>query len=174
MISKVDSYLPEAKIQERIIELGRQITQDYRDQDLVVVGILNGSFMFTADLVRTIKTPHEVDFISVSSYGAGTTSSGKVNLELDFRKNIENRHVLLVEDIVDTGTTLSFLRPYLEERGPASLKLASLLHKPSRTKHPTQIDYLGFEIDDLFVVGYGLDLDGKYRELPFIGTYHGD
>jgi hypoxanthine phosphoribosyltransferase len=174
MIPNVDSYLPETNIQQRIAELGKKITEDYRDQDLLVVGILNGSFMFTADLVRKIKTPHEIDFISVSSYGADTVSSGKVTMELDFRKEIKGRHVLLVEDIVDTGTTLSSLRPFLEERGPASLKLASLLHKPSRTKYPTTIDYLGFEIDDLFVVGYGLDLDGKYRELPYIGTYHGD
>lgn len=174
MTPNVDSYLEEAKIQKRVAELGEQITKDYLDQDLVVVGILNGSFMFTADLVRHIKTPHEIDFISVSSYGAGTTSSGQVEMELDFRKQIKDRHVLLVEDIVDTGTTLSFLRPFLEERGPASVKLASLLHKPSRTKHPVEINYLGFEIDDLFVVGYGLDLDGMYRELPFIGTYHGN
>lgn len=174
MTPNVDSYLHESKIQERVAVLAHQITKDYQDLDLVVVGILNGSFMFTADLVRKIKTPHEIDFISVSSYGGGTTSSGHVSVELDFRKNIKGRHVLLVEDIVDTGTTLSYLRPFLEERSPASLRLASLLHKPSRTKHPTTIDYLGFEIDDLFVVGYGLDLDGKYRELPYIGTYHGD
>jgi hypoxanthine phosphoribosyltransferase len=161
------------QLQTRISELGAQISRDYAGKDLVVVGLLNGSFMFTADLVRAISIPIEIDFISLSSYGGGTSSSGQVKLELDLRKSIEGRDVLLVEDIVDTGNTLKFLRPFLLERGPASLKLVSLLYKPARLIHPTQIDYLGFEIDDHFVIGYGLDFDGKYRELPYVGIYQG-
>lgn len=173
-MANIDVYFSAEQIQERIQKLGEQITRDYLGKDLVVVGVLNGSFMFTADLVRSIKTPIEIDFISVSSYGAGTSSSGQVKLELDLRKSIEGRHVLLIEDIIDTGHTLKFLRPLIEQRGPASLKLASLLFKPARLQHEIQIDYLGFEIEDKFVIGYGLDFDGKYRELPYIGVYGGE
>lgn len=172
-MAAIKTYLSAEQLQKRIAELGEQITRDYQGQDLLVVGLLNGSFMFTADLVRTIKTPVEIDFISLSSYGSGTTTSGQVKLELDLRKSIEGRHVLLVEDIVDTGHTMKFLRPFLQERQPASLKLVSLLFKPSRLEHPTPIDYLGFEIEDHFVIGYGLDLDGRYRELPYVGLYEG-
>lgn len=173
-MANIDVYFSAEQIQQRIQKLGEQITRDYLGKDLVVVGVLNGSFMFTADLVRSIKTPIEIDFISVSSYGAGTSSSGQVKLELDLRKSIEGRHVLLIEDIIDTGHTLKFLRPLIEQRGPASLKLASLLFKPARLQHEIQIDYLGFEIEDKFVIGYGLDFDGKYRELPYIGVYGGE
>lgn len=173
-MANIDVYFSTEQIQERIHKLGEQITRDYLGKDLVVVGVLNGSFMFTADLVRSIKTPIEIDFISVSSYGAGTSSSGQVKLELDLRKSIEGRHVLLIEDIIDTGHTIKFLRPLIEQRGPASLKLASLLFKPARLQHEIQIDYLGFEIEDKFVIGYGLDFDGKYRELPYIGVYGGE
>lgn len=173
-MANIDVYFSAEQIQERIQKLGEQITRDYLGKDLVVVGVLNGSFMFTADLVRSIKTPIEIDFISVSSYGAGTSSSGQVKLELDLRKSVEGRHVLLIEDIIDTGHTLKFLRPLIEQRGPASLKLASLLFKPARLQHEIQIDYLGFEIEDKFVIGYGLDFDGKYRELPYIGVYAGE
>jgi hypoxanthine phosphoribosyltransferase len=167
----IKPYLTETQLQTRIQEMGQKITEDYQGKDLLVVGLLNGSFMFTADLVRTIKTPLEVDFISLSSYGSGTTSSGQVKLELDLRRSIEGRHVLLVEDIVDTGHTMKFLKPFLLERQPASLKLVSLLFKPARLAHPTTIDYCGFEIEDHFVIGYGLDYDGKYRELPYIGLF---
>jgi hypoxanthine phosphoribosyltransferase len=167
----IKPYLTETQIHERIQEIGQKITEDYQGKDLLVVGLLNGSFMFTADLVRAIKTPVEIDFISLSSYGAQTTSSGHVKLELDLRRSIERRHVLLVEDIVDTGHTMKFLKPFLLERQPASLKLVSLLFKPARLAHPTTIDYCGFEIEDHFVIGYGLDYDGKYRELPYIGLF---
>lgn len=173
-MANIDVYFSAEQIQQRIQKLGEQITRDYLGKDLVIVGVLNGSFMFTADLVRSIKTPIEIDFISVSSYGAGTSSSGQVKLELDLRKSIEGRHVLLIEDIIDTGHTIKFLRPLIEQRGPASLKLASLLFKPARLQHEIQIDYLGFEIEDKFVIGYGLDFDGKYRELPYIGVYGGE
>lgn len=167
----IKPYLTQEQLHARILELGQKITEDYQGQDLLVVGLLNGSFMFTADLVRAIKTPVEIDFISLSSYGSGTTSSGQVKLELDLRRSIEGRHVLLVEDIVDTGHTMKFLKPFLLERQPASLKLVSLLFKPARLAHPTTIDYCGFEIEDHFVIGYGLDYDGKYRELPYIGLF---
>lgn len=173
-MANIDVYFTAEQIQQRIRELGEKITSDYAGKDLVVVGVLNGSFMFTADLVRAIKTSHEIDFISVSSYGAGTSSTGQVKLELDLRKSIEGRHVLLIEDIIDTGHTLKFLRPLIEQRGPASLRLASLLFKPARLQHQIEIDYLGFEIEDKFVIGYGLDFDGKYRELPYIGIYAGE
>lgn len=172
-MSTITPYITQEQLKSRIAELGRAISKDYEGQDLLVVGLLNGSFMFTADLVREISTPLEVDFVSLSSYGGGTTSSGQVKLELDLRKSIEGRHVLLVEDIVDTGNTIKFLKPFLMERAPASLKLVSLLHKPARAIHKIEIDYLGFEIEDHFVIGYGLDYDGKYRELPYIGLYQG-
>jgi hypoxanthine phosphoribosyltransferase len=173
-MANIDVYFTALQIQKRIQELGEKITRDYEGKDLVVVGVLNGSFMFTADLVREIKTSHEIDFISVSSYGSGTSSTGQVKLELDLRKSIEGRDVLLVEDIIDTGHTLKFLRPMIEQRGPTSVKLASLLFKPARLQHEIEIDYLGFEIEDKFVIGYGLDFDGKYRELPYIGIYGGE
>jgi len=173
-MAKIDVYLSKEKIQEAVIRLGAQITKDYHNQEVMVVGLLNGSFMFMADLVRELKLPITLDFISLSSYGSGTTSSGQVKLELDLRKSIEGKHVLLVEDIIDTGHTMKFLLPFLNERGPASLKLVSLLYKPSRQIYPTKIDYLGFEIEDHFVIGYGLDLDGKFRELPYIGLYQGE
>jgi hypoxanthine phosphoribosyltransferase len=160
-----------AQIRERIAELGEQITTDYRDkgEDLVLLGVLKGSFVFLADLCRQIDLPHMVDFIGIASYGNETESSGVVKITADVTKPIEGKHVIVVEDIVDTGLTVDYLLENLATRHPASVKLCSLLHKPSRALREVDIDYLGFTIENKFVVGYGLDVAQRYRNLPFIG-----
>jgi hypoxanthine phosphoribosyltransferase len=159
------------QISKRIKELGEQITKDYQGKEIAIVGILNGSFVFCADLVREIKVPVNVEFMGASSYGSGTTTSGEVKITLDVKSSLEGKHVLIVEDIVDTGHTLKSILEILQVRKPASLKLASFLYKPSRNIHPVDINYLAFEIEDHFVIGYGLDYDGRYRELPYVGIY---
>ena len=153
----------------RIRELAQQISRDYAGKAPLVVGILRGSFIFMADLVRQLALPVNLDFMSVSSYGAGTVSSGQVNIHLDLQEDIAGRDVLLVEDILDTGNTLSKLVAELQQRRPASLKLCVLLDKPARRTRPIQADYVGFTIPDAFVVGCGLDYDQHYRQLPYIG-----
>ncbi len=153
----------------RIREMAQEITRDYAGKAPLVVGILRGSFIFMADLVRLLELPLSLDFLSASSYGAGTVSSGKVNIRLDLQEDIAGRDVLLVEDILDTGNTLSKLVAELQGRGPASLKLCVLLDKPDRRTKPIQADYVGFTIPDAFVVGCGLDYDQRYRNLPYIG-----
>lgn len=153
----------------RIRELAQQISRDYAGKAPLVVGILRGSFIFMADLVRQLTLPVNLDFMSVSSYGAGTVSSGQVNIHLDLQEDIAGRDVLLVEDILDTGNTLSKLVAELQQRRPASLKLCVLLDKPDRRTRPIQADYVGFTIPDAFVVGCGLDYDQHYRQLPYIG-----
>lgn len=171
---QVSTKLPElidaATIAERVRSLGTQITRDYRDKELVLVAVLTGSFVFAADLMRAIDLPLTVDFLAVRSYGDDTTSSGVVQITHDVRHAIDGKDVLLVEDIVDTGLTVSYLRENLLTRNPRSLKLAALLHKPSRTIKSVPIDYLGFTIDDVFVVGCGLDHAQRYRNLPYIGV----
>ena len=157
-------------IAARVAELGAQITADYAGQELAVVAVLAGSFVFCADLVRAIDLPLSVDFLGVRSYGDETTTSGVVRLTHDLTRPIAGQHVLLVEDIVDTGLTLRFLMDTFRARAPQSLRLASLLHKPARARTQVPIDYLGFTIEDRFVVGYGLDAAQKYRNLPFIGV----
>lgn len=153
----------------RIRELAQQISRDYAGKAPLVVGILRGSFIFMADLVRQLALPVRLDFMSVSSYGAGTVSSGQVNIHLDLQEDIAGRDVLLVEDILDTGNTLSKLVAELRQRKPASLKLCVMLDKPDRRTRPIQADYVGFTIPDAFVVGCGLDYDQRYRQLPYIG-----
>lgn len=170
----VDVFISEDKIQKRIVELADQINRDYAGKEIMIVGILNGAFMFCADLIRHIKVPVQLEFMSASSYGDGTESSGNVKINMDVKKEMTGKHVLLIEDIVDTGLTLSSLMHLLEKRKPASLKLCSLLYKPARIKHQVKIDYLAFEIEDHFVIGYGLDYAGAYRELPYIGIYQHD
>ena len=155
----------EAEMQAKIKELGAQISQDYAGKDLVVVGILKGAALFTSDLFRAITIPAELDFMRISSYGAATKSTGVHRVLLDLDYTLEGRHVLIVEDIVDTGLTIKFLKEYLIQRGPASLKVASLLDKPTRRKVDVTIDYRGFEVPDFFVVGSGLDFGEKYRNL---------
>jgi hypoxanthine phosphoribosyltransferase len=157
-------------IAAKVAELGAAIARDYRGKDLVVVSVLKGSFVFAADLVRAVALPLEVDFLGVRSYGDSTETSGVVQITSDLTRSVEQRDVLLVEDIVDTGLTLRFLLDNLATRGPRSLKLAALLHKPARTRVPVAIDYLGFTIADVFAVGYGLDCAQRYRNLPYVGV----
>jgi hypoxanthine phosphoribosyltransferase len=157
------------QIAARVRELGAQIARDYAGRELVLVGVLKGSFLFLADLARAIESTHvRVEFLGVQSYGDETSSSGVVEITFDLKKPIEGKHVLVVEDIVDTGLTMQYIQKNLLTRSPASVKLCALLHKPARQKVKTQIDYLGFTIEDLFVVGYGLDYAQRYRNLGYI------
>jgi hypoxanthine phosphoribosyltransferase len=160
--------LDEERIHERVLELGRQIRDDYQGQPLHLVCVLNGAFIFMADLVRAIDLPITIDFLSVSSYGSRTESSGEVRLVKDLDLSLKGRHVLLVEDIIDTGLTMNYLRNYLTGRGPLSVKVVTLLSKPSRRLVDVDVDYLGFEIEDAFVYGYGLDVAHEYRNVPFV------
>ena len=157
--------ISEAEMQAKIRELGAQISRDYAGKDLVVVGILKGAALFCSDLFRAISIKAELDFMRISSYGASTKSTGVHRVLLDLDYTLEGRHVLIVEDIVDTGLTIKFLKDYLSQRGPASLRVASLLDKPSRRTVDVTVDYRGFEVPDFFVVGNGLDYAEKYRNL---------
>jgi hypoxanthine phosphoribosyltransferase len=156
-------------IQARVAELGAAITAEYAGKEILVIGILKGAFVFCADLVRQINVPVQIDFMAVSSYGASTESSGVIRIVKDLDGSVEGRHVLLVEDIVDSGLTLRYLREYLEHQGPASVKVCVLLDKPSRRKTEVTVDYRGFTIPDEFIVGYGIDFAENYRHLPQIG-----
>lgn len=156
-------------ISTRIQEMGAELARDYADRDLAVVAVLKGSFMFLADLVRAIPVDLTVDFLGVSSYGADTVSSGVVKITSDLTRPIEGRDVLLVEDIVDTGLTIQYLMENFQTRRPRSIRVCTFLHKPARTRVEVPIDYKGFTIDDHFVVGYGLDVDQRLRNLPYIG-----
>ncbi|MBI2376626.1 MAG: hypoxanthine phosphoribosyltransferase [Deltaproteobacteria bacterium] len=175
----ISTLLSAEAIGRRVEELGREIRDSYVEKaereglgkhELTVVGVLNGSFIFMGDLVRAIDLPLQCDFLGLSSYGSATESSGIVAITKDLSLPIEGRHVLVVEDIIDTGLTMAYLRQNLETRRPASVRVASLLSKPARRKIAVQIDFLGFTIEDRFVVGYGLDFDGRYRNLPYIGA----
>ncbi len=156
-------------IAARVRELATEICRDHPD-DLHLVCVLKGSFIFASDLMRAIPGPVTIDFIAVSSYGGGTSSSGEVRLQKDLDSKIKGRAVVIVEDIADSGLTLTYLQDVLKARSPRSLRTACLLSKPSRRVVPVQVDYVGFEIEDRFVVGYGLDHDGLHRNLPFIGV----
>lgn len=161
--------IPSEEIQQKVRELGEQITRDYSEhRRLLLVGVLRGAVIVMGDLMRRIDLPCEIDFMEVSSYGAGTTSSGVVRILKDLEEDISGRHVLIVEDIIDTGLTLSYLRRSLLARKPASLEICALLSKPARRRVELDVKYLGFEIPDEFVVGYGLDYAGCYRNLPDI------
>lgn len=160
--------LTSEQIQEKVNLLGKQISQDYQGKDLVVVGILKGAVVFLADLIRSISVPLYMDFMAVSSYGTSTQSSGVVRILKDLDISLENKDVLIVEDIIDTGLTLKYLVENLEARGAISVKVCTLLDKPARRKTQVAIDYNGFEIPDEFVVGYGLDYNNKYRNLPAV------
>lgn len=171
----MESYTPEVMISEeeialRIQALGQAITQDFDGEDLVVICVLKGAFIFCSDLIKRINRPLSLEFIALSSYGDGTQSTGNVRLDMDITCNVEGKNVLIVEDIVDSGLTIKTLVQMLQLRKPKTVKLASLLFKPSKLKHDVKIDYLGFEIEDKFVIGYGLDYAGRYRELPYIGV----
>jgi hypoxanthine phosphoribosyltransferase len=167
----VDEILiDEERLQRRVAELGVQITEDYRGRDLLLVCVLKGAVFFLADLMRRIDLPVEVDFMAISSYGAGVDSSGVVRILKDLDVPIEGRNVLVVEDIVDSGLTLSYLLRALESRGPASLEVCALLTKPERRENEVECRYIGFEIPNRFVIGYGLDFAERYRNLPYIGV----
>lgn len=168
---RIVPMLSKEQIQARIDELGIQIAADYTGKDVVVVGLLNGVYPFFADLTRAIPLDFDVAFMQVSSYHGGTESTGEVKIVKDLDSAIQGRHCLVVEDIVDTGTTLFKVRNLLLDREPLSLKVCTLLDKPSRRKTHVPVDYIGFTIEDHFVVGFGLDLDGKFRNLPYVGIY---
>ncbi len=171
MIEDVERILfSEETLRVRVGELGAQITADYAGKHPVLVSILRGSYVFMADLTRQIRLPLTVDFIAVSSYGSGTASSGQVEIKKDLSDSIEGRDLILVEDILDSGNTLSYLRQVLQARRPASIRICTLLDKPERRVKPIYADYVGFTVPDAFIIGYGLDYDGKYRNLPYIGV----
>lgn len=170
---EVGTLLDEKKVQARVRELGAEITRDYQGKDLTLVCVLKGSTFFAMDLARAIDLPLEMEFLGVSSYQGGTETTGEVRITTDVSKPMAGKNLLVIEDIIDTGLTMSFLLENLRARHPASLKVASLLEKPSRARTKVQIDYKGFVIDDVFVVGYGLDYGEKFRNLPFIGVMKG-
>lgn len=165
---KLSPLLTEKQIQERVKSLGEALTDKFRNKDLVAVCILKGSFVFFSDLIRHMNLDFKVEFLSVSSYHGGTRSSGEVKMTLDLATPIEDKHVLLVEDIVDTGLTMKYLINYLDQRKPKSITTCSLLFKPTALKTEVKLDHIGFEIADQFVIGYGLDYQNFYRNLPYI------
>lgn len=162
--------LDEETIQKRIAEMAAEINRDYKDEELIILCVLKGSVLFTVDLMKRLDVRVAVDFISISSYGEATKSTGVVKMVKDVEEDLKGKHVLVVEDIVDTGLTLDYLRRSLQMREPKTLKICSLLSKPARRSVDLSIDYLGFTIDDHFVVGYGLDYLSFYRNLPYIGV----
>lgn len=156
-------------LSEKVKELAEKITNDYNGKELVVVGILKGSVIFAAELIKNISIKCEIDFMAVSSYGNSTETSGVVRILKDLDSNIEGKHILIVEDIVDTGTTLKYLLEYLKARKANSIEIVSLLNKPARRKVDLDVKYIGFEVPDAFIVGYGIDYAEQYRNLPYIG-----
>jgi hypoxanthine phosphoribosyltransferase len=166
--------IEEEPLQARIAELGAEISQEYEGRDLLLVGVLKGAVFFMADLMRELTVPCEIDFMAISSYGAGTDSSGVVRILKDLDANIAGRHVLVVEDIIDSGLTLSYLMRSLKARKPASLEVCALLTKPSRREIEVPVKFVGFEIPNRFVIGYGLDFDERYRNLPYVAVLHPD
>ena len=159
----------EEQLKTRVAEIAREIERDYQGKEVMLISVLRGSFIFMADLCRAIDLPCTLDFMSVSSYGSGTTSSGQVQITKDLSEDITGRHIIVVEDILDSGNTLSYLLKILEHRHPASIRLCTLLDKPDRRVKPVEVHYSGFTIPDAFVVGYGLDYAEQYRNLPYIG-----
>lgn len=170
MADKIRVMIPEEEVDAKIKELAAQITKDYAGKEVHLVCILKGSIFFTCELAKRIDLPVTLDFMSVSSYGDGTESTGRIKMVKDLDENIEGKDVIVIEDIIDTGRTLSHLMEVLKVRKPATLKLCTLLDKPSRRVVDVKVDYTGFEIPDEFVVGYGLDFAQKYRNLPYIGV----
>ncbi len=169
----VDVLYDEETLRARVRELGRRIARDYAGKELVLIGVLKGCFLFLADLCRAIEIPHAVDFLGLSSYHGGTESAGVVRITSALTRSIEGKHVLVVEDIIDTGMTMQYLLENLRTRQPASVGICSLLFKPENNRIPVEIDYLGFSIDNEFVVGYGLDYDELCRNLPYLGVWRG-
>ncbi len=170
MKNNIEVLISEQEVDKKIRELGKLITEEYQGKVVSIVCILKGASFFACELAKRIDVPVEIDFMSVSSYGAGTESSGVVKIVKDLDEQIEGKDIIIVEDIIDTGNTLRYLMELLTGRSPKSLKLCTLLDKPDRRKVDVKVDYVGFQIPDEFVVGYGLDYDQKYRNLPFIGV----
>lgn len=165
----------EETLKRRLAELGRAISADYQDKDVVLICVLKGGVAFLVDLMRHITVPHEIDFLAISSYGVGARqSTGAVRLLMDLKANIEGRDVIIVEDIVDSGRTMDYLLRTLWARKPATLRVCTLLNKPTRREVDVALDYVGFDIPDRFVLGYGLDLDEKWRNLPYVGVFAGE
>ncbi len=169
MAERIEVLISEDAVDTRIKELGEQISKDYEGKELHIICILKGSIFFTCELAKRITVPVTLDFMSVSSYGSDTKSSGIIKIAKDLDESILERDVLVIEDIVDSGNTLSYLLDLLKDRKPSSLKLCTLLDKPERRRKPVHVDYTGFQIPDEFVVGYGLDYAQKYRNLPYVG-----
>jgi hypoxanthine phosphoribosyltransferase len=169
-----ETLIEEDELQRRIAELGEEISADYRGRDLLLLGVLKGAVFFMSDLMRRLTIPCEIDFMAISSYGASTDSSGVVRILKDLDINIEGRHVLVVEDIIDSGLTLSYLMRMLESREPASLEICALLTKPERREIDVDVRYTGFEIPNRFVIGYGLDFAERYRNLPYVAVLDPD
>lgn len=170
MRHKIAEYISEEQLDKRIRELAAQISEDYAKKEVRLICILKGSVFYTCELAKRMTVPITLDFMSVSSYGSGTKSSGEIKIKKDLDESIEGLDVIVVEDIIDSGNTLSRLIPILRERKPNSIKVTTLLDKPDRRETDVDVDYVGFEIEDKFVVGYGLDYDQSYRDLPYIGT----
>ena len=166
--------IDEETLQQRVRDLGAEISLDYAGRDLLLVGVLKGAVFFMADLMRELTVPCEIDFMAISSYGAGTDSSGVVRILKDLDINISDRHVLVVEDIIDSGLTLSYLMRSLKARKPATVEICALLTKPERREVDVPVAYVGFEIPNRFVIGYGLDFDERYRNLPYVAVLHPD
>ena len=170
MLDDIQSVLlTETQLEERVAELGAAISADFEGKDVVFIGVLKGCFIFMADLMRHVTIPCSMDFMAVSSYGGGTVSTGAVKINKDLSQDIAGKHVIFVEDILDSGVTLSYLKSYLMVRQPASISIATLMDKPARRKAEVKADYAGFIVPDAFVVGYGLKYEKKYRNLPFVG-----
>lgn len=169
MGEKISVFIPEEELNQKIRELGAQISSDYQGEEVHLICILKGSIFFTCELAKRITVPVTLDFMSASSYGSGTVSSGVIRIKKDLDESIEGKNVIVIEDIIDSGNTLSYLYQNLLDRNPKSLKLCTLLDKPDRREKEVKVDYVGFQIPDKFVVGYGLDYDQKYRNLPYIG-----
>ena len=162
--------IPEEELKAKVRELGETLTRDYAGKKPMFVGVLKGCFVFMADLIREVGLYCDLDFMAVSSYGSGTSTTGAVKINKDLGRDIEGRDVIIVEDILDSGVTLSYLKSYLENRRPASIKIVTLLDKPARRRADIRADYYGFQVPDEFVVGYGLDYAEQYRNLPYIGV----
>lgn len=158
------------ELEKKVKELGARITADYLDKNPLIIGVLKGSFIFMADFIRSINTYCDIDFMAVSSYGRGTTTTGAVKITKDLSYDVQGRHVIIIEDILDSGVTLSYLKKYVENRNPESISICTLLDKPYRRKAEIQADYVGFICPDAFIVGYGLDYAERYRNLPYIGV----
>lgn len=174
MQATIETLIPEAELQTKVRELGVKIAEDYKDKDLFVIAVLRGAIFFACDLVRHIDLPLVLDFVQISSYGEGTTTSGRAKITRELDLSIEGKDVLVVEDIADTRHTLANLMSFLDTKKPRSVRLCALLNKESRKEVEVPLDYVGFEIENLFVVGYGLDYAQHYRNLPFVGVIRDD